>query len=522
MAGTIGIDGMQASTPGSMFSSGFQRSHRLLVTLLALIVYWLIPTKLYFWDGINFSINIEAPNAAAVSLFHPNHLVYNLIGFAVWKGLAALGFDFRVLPVLQVMNALIAAATVYLFWNVLKEKTQSAACASWATLTFAFSATWWKYASDADAYILSIFFLVLSYHFASMQRARPFAAGLAHGAAILVHQLAIFFLPVALLGVHDRSGRRETGRRQRIYATTAYVLTTVSLTAFAYGAAFLLQSGSAAELRGFWKWITTHQDDVPFFSFALSRNAQLTIRSIVRLFLGGRFSFARADLATFTVVLVSCLAAGLLLHNIRRSPESAALDDRSHRPSWIEINRLPLLWFSSFTIFLFFGRPQDTFHWLFCAPALILLIVGTGSYAKRRLLPALAFLAIFACNFVFYIYPYSRAENNEVLSFAVKHQEDWPPGSVIMYSRFHSDLWTISYFNPQASWVAVPVPTLGELNERRSRAGRNGNPLWLEATAYSAIAGLPLGPEWIEENVDRSGSLIKEKPGYKLAFYRLR
>ena len=64
---------------------------RLLVTLIAFMVYLLLPTRLYFWDGVAFSINIEAPNASAESLLHPNHLVYNLIGYAVWKGLSAVG-----------------------------------------------------------------------------------------------------------------------------------------------------------------------------------------------------------------------------------------------------------------------------------------------------------------------------------------------------------------------------------------------------------------------------------------------
>jgi hypothetical protein len=497
---------------------------RVSVTLVALVVYLLLPTKLYFWDGVGFSINIEAPNASAISLFHPNHLVYNLIGYAVWKGLAAFGIDLRVLPLLQVLNAFFAAATVYLLWQILKETTQSAACGTFSTLIFAFSATWWKYATDADAYILSIFFLVLSYWFVAMPSTRPFAAGLAHSAAIWVHQLALFFLPVALLGIRYSCVRRQASKRSRIYALAAYAVPAVSLTAFAYASAFVLRSQPPADVRGFWKWITTYQNDVPFFSFALLRNAQLTIRSIIRLFFGGRFSLARADLATFMVVLALCVVAGLLLHNFRQPRGESSLKDGWHRPRpWIEMNRLPLVWLLSYTIFLFFGRPQDTFHWLFCVPALILLISETSSHMRdSSRWAAFLFLTMFACNFVFYIYPYSRPENNEILAFALEHQKDWPPGSVIAYSQFHSDLWTISYFNPQASWVAMPGATIEEVNNRRSEANRNGKPVWLEATVCTTIAGLPGGREWLEKQIDQSRSLVKEKPGYKLGFYRLR
>jgi hypothetical protein len=93
---------------------------------------------------------------------------------------------------------------------------------------------------------------------------------------------------------------------------------------------------------------------------------------------------------------------------------------------------------------------------------------------------------------------------------------------VIAYSQFHSDLWTISYFNPQASWVAMPVPTIAEVESRRSEARRNGQSIWLENSAWAAISGLPGGREWLEKNIHRDRSLVKETPRYNLAFYRLR
>jgi hypothetical protein len=339
-----------------------------------------------------------------------------------------------------------------------------------------------------------------------------------------LHQLALFFLPVALLGIHYSCGRRQASRRQRILAVAEYAITAVSVTAVAYISAFVLWSQPPAEVGGFWKWITTHSDE-PFWSFDLLRNTQLTLRGTVRLLFGGRFTLVHADLATITIVLAFCVAAGLLLrHTLRRPRGESPLENGSLRPrSWIEMNRLPLMWLSCYVVFLFFGRPQDTFHRLFYVPALILILAGTIS-CKSGSSKWMAFLfaAMFAWNFVSYIYPYSKTENNEILAFALDHQKDWTPGSVIAYSQFHSDLWTISYFNPQASWVAMPVPTLAEVNSRRSEAERNGKSIWLEATACTAITGLPGGREWLEKNIDRGHSLVKETPRCKLSFYRLR
>jgi hypothetical protein len=498
---------------------------RLLVTLIAFAVYLLLPTRLYFWDGVCFSLNIEAPNASASSLLHPNHLIYNLIGYAVWKGLSAAGIALRVLPLLQALNALFAAATVYLVWQVLKEATHSASCSTWSTLIFAFSATWWKYATDADAYILSTFFLVLSFWFVTRPRARPFAAGLAHSAAMLLHQLALFFLPVALLGIYYGCSRRQASKHQRMLAIATYAITAVIVTAVPYISAFMLWSKPPADIRGFLKWITTYSEDLPFFSFDLLRNTQLTLRGTVRLFFGGRYTLMHADLATIAVVLALFVAAGLLLRHILRGPhgQSPLNNGLQSSRSWVEINRLPLIWLSCYVVFLFFGRPQDTFHRLFCIPALILLLagIGSGKIGSSKWI-AFLFATMFAWNFVFYIYPYSKTENNEILAFALDHQKDWAAGSVIAYSQFHSDLWTISYFNPQASWVAISVPTIAEVNSHRSEAQRNGKSIWLEATACTAISGLPGGQEWLEKYIDRDRSLIRKTRRHQISFYRLR
>jgi hypothetical protein len=95
---------------------------------------------------------------------------------------------------------------------------------------------------------------------------------------------------------------------------------------------------------------------------------------------------------------------------------------------------------------------QNTFYRLFYLPALIILM--TRMNARRpgfnKWLPVVC-VTMLAWNFLFDIYPYSRTENNVILTFALDHQPDWTSGTVIAYSEFNADLWTISYFNPQAS-----------------------------------------------------------------------
>src|ERR1044071_3667209 len=75
-------------------------------------VYLLFPTKVYYWDGIVFAQAIEdAANGSAppISLAHPNHLVYNFVGYFFYRLLRGFGFHVRAITALQILNSVISA-----------------------------------------------------------------------------------------------------------------------------------------------------------------------------------------------------------------------------------------------------------------------------------------------------------------------------------------------------------------------------------------------------------------------------
>ena len=67
----------------------------------------------------------------------------------------------RVLFLMQALNGILAGLSVLLVYRILREITGSEFRSRWLALWFAFSATWWRFATDADAYIPSVFFLLL-------------------------------------------------------------------------------------------------------------------------------------------------------------------------------------------------------------------------------------------------------------------------------------------------------------------------------------------------------------------------
>lgn len=39
---------------------------------LAFLIYLLLPTKMYYWDGVGFALTIERASNDLASLYHPN------------------------------------------------------------------------------------------------------------------------------------------------------------------------------------------------------------------------------------------------------------------------------------------------------------------------------------------------------------------------------------------------------------------------------------------------------------------
>src|SRR5215468_7493278 len=72
-------------------------------------------TSDYFWDGITFALQIEkvARGERAIRLlFHQNHLLYDLFGYALYWPARAIGPGVRALTVLQLANVALGSWAV--------------------------------------------------------------------------------------------------------------------------------------------------------------------------------------------------------------------------------------------------------------------------------------------------------------------------------------------------------------------------------------------------------------------------
>jgi hypothetical protein len=366
-------------------------------------------------------------------------------------------------------------------------------------LLLGFSATWWRFASDADPYIPSIFLLLCSYLL--LLEERPVAlAGLACAGAMLFHELAILFLPVALICLRKN-------RRSRWTFTFAALVPT----ALAYVIAYWRLSSQTPQ-PGFVSWITSHSADSAF-SFNLVAGVALSLRGTLRLFFGGKPGDLIGHTASKTGVMALALTASSFLLSLRFKTRPALLRPRPEL----------LIWCGSYAVFLLFWMPQNTFYRLFYLPALIGLSIGMlAGYARASTIAGLFAATVTLWNFLLVAYPESRTDFNAPLKFALMEHNIWSPGTPILYRDFQTDLWTISYFNLQASWIGIDRVDIEQLNRELTRARADRHTLWIEASAHEFLAAVPEGRGWLAAHEQPAELIRFHDAKHEFRFYCVR
>ncbi|HEY0458389.1 MAG TPA: hypothetical protein VGC97_04505 [Pyrinomonadaceae bacterium] len=473
-----------------------------IIFLFILLVYIAFLTKNYYWDGIEFAQTIESAAALDTTLLHPNHLIYNALGYIVYKGVLGAGIDARAVTVLQIMNSVFSAFAAFVLFHILKESFRSTYLSAALTFVFAFSALWWKFSTDANSYIPSILFLIIGFYLILPgKKPRPSALAAAHIAAMCFHQLAVFFFPVAILGLYFQTAGLPRQKRFAVIAQYAALAPLVTFGIFC--AAFYLQTGGFS-VSVFQSWITNYSPENGFL-FNLKDCLKYTLGGEVKLFFGGRFSYLKEVLNPFLILPIGLLMLvfiGLIIQIIRLWKTNRAAKNPDGFALSKPLAALAAVWTAGYLAFLFFWIPQNTFYRMFYLPALIIL---TGILLNRFRLPGRTgwrtalFAAVAALsNFLFYIYPYAQVRAETPLSMAVEMQKLWSPKTVVYYSKLESDNRLSKYFNPATVWKKLDRGVKPEEFESEVRnVYAQGGEVWLETWAIAQFRGQTEFAAWL-------------------------
>lgn len=480
------------------------------LSLLALAVYLVFPTRNYYWDGISFALQIEKANGLEPMLFNPNHLGYDTTWYALFHALRTFIPDIRALTVLVRANQVLGAISAWLIFQILGRYTRDSYSRMCLTLIFVFSATWWKFSTDANAYVPGTFCLIAAFHVLTRSDRKPnmIAVGILHAMAMLFHQIAIFFYIPAIttifLGTHWKSLNEKT-RSALTYSMTAACA--VALPYVLVWTRIVNRGGEKPWIGGFLTWITSNGHEEYIFR-SVPYSLVKTLQSSVRLFFGGRISLARdfvetPILATLGFLLAACGVFFVvhLLRNIRRPRESELWQDptRSRRSAaWICIS-----WMAPFLAFLLFWLTEWPYYRLFYLPAFIGLVALLVERQRRTSGPSRSYaLAGFAAlmtlsNFIFLIYPFSKSDATPPVHLAMGASSVWNENSVVFYREFSVDNRMFQYFNRQTRWETLNSDVSQFKNDLCSLNG-SGYETWIDLSGLNYLASFQDAETWLE------------------------
>ena len=493
-----------------------------LLALALVALYLAFPTKAYYWDGIVFAQSIEdVSRGLSISLAHPNHLIYNFAGYFFYRLLRGFNANLRAITALQILNSIFSAGCATILFLIFRDTLRSTYFAVCLTLLFAFSATWWKFSTDANAYIPSVFFLLLSFYLVLPERKpRPLLVALSFFAAMCFHQLAVIAFPVFAFGIYWQGAALTI--KQKLRNAIVFTVVSVVLIVGAYALAFYFATGSLNVAR-LLRWTASYSPDADTH-FAVWSNLGYSLRGEVRLFFGGRLSLLRGLLNSIVALLIAVFAVAVLwliyavIANVvtlkQRLRGVRLRRDQRLSPQQKSVLWLALLWAIVYLVFLYFWLPQNTFYRIFYLPALIILLglalsAFPQSASRRTFTTALFVIAVGLANFLFLIYPFSHVEKYPPLEFALQMNRQWPQGTVIYYGAQNSDEALVRYFTPGTDWKLL------------SAEFPKGTGAWLETSAIDRLSATPEGTRWLQSHT-RPESLRELNNGaYRIRFIQL-
>lgn len=349
-------------------------------------------------------------------------------------------------------------------------------------LVFAFSATWWKFSTDANAYVPATTLLTIcAWLTLRREGGGVWPVAILHALAMLLHQIAIWFYPAMWTVLWFRTHRR--GRDIAVYTMLSATLVTAAYVSVWFG---VLDRGR--DPAGFVSWLTFNGGDVLSKKPVIDSGIDI-FRSSLKLFFGGRVSLALRHWSPAALAIALAALAGAIVSIFRwasRRPASRGLGAST------AAMRTLIVWAAAFLFFLAFWLTEYPYYKLFCLPPLVLL--GGAALAKRhaRGVPAYSVaralvVVVAVLNFTMYIYPYSRPESSPPLHMALGARSLWTQPVTVYFEEFTCDNWWMKYFNMHTHWRKASVDRHHRLQRDAREAIDSGHRVFLDTSLWTRL-----------------------------------
>lgn len=280
---------------GSASLDGAARWHAAITALLFvafLALYLATRTANYTFDAVSYADQIAtyAKTGDRHWLFHPHHLLFNVVGYLIWRSALALGYRGGPLPVLQDINATLGAAGVALLWLALRRiLTRSRGLAALLAIGLGLSFGYWVCATDGRVNMPSVFLLIASFFLLVLAMQKPDSrraavAGAVAGLAALFHESAGLFLVAGWTGIalaEYTQGTLGEERKARWATLGYYTLGWAAVFALPYlvvGAAFL----HLTSIGAYRHWAEEYEELGWWWNFHVADNLRLDLYALRR------------------------------------------------------------------------------------------------------------------------------------------------------------------------------------------------------------------------------------------------
>jgi len=408
-----------------------------------LAVYWLTRTHLNTFDAVAYAnqIGLAAETGKLRPLFHPHHLLFNALGFGVWRLARGLGYHGGPLIVNQSLNAVLGAWGVALFYALLRRLQPAGLTPLMLALGLVGSFGWWICATDGRVNMPSNVLMLAAFYGLICLRVRPTigqaaVVGLLAGMAALFHESAGLFGLVGLVGVFGAAPGRK-----RVGLTAAYGAAWASVVISAYGLVGLMAL-HLHSLTAFQHWMNAYAERGWWWDFHIFKNLRLDLfglRHAVFVLPLGRTALAQTPLRLFGTAALGLIWAlyGLALLGIMAAGGAilASLPRLRRSADW-PLAMICLSWVMLYAMFFTVWCPGAFVFWV---PVLVPL--GTLLLQAR---PAPRLLGIWIgifvlLNFLAGILPYLKPVAGLSQRVAVDMKAHTPPRSLIVVSGVGDD-----------------------------------------------------------------------------------
>lgn len=480
------------------------RMTTLIIVTSSVFLYLATLTADYYWDGITFAITVEKVakmERGASLLFHQNHLFYNALVYAAYDLIRALSFATRALYVLQIINVFAAAAAIGVFFRLTESLSRSRYAAMISSAALGVAAVWWKVATDANAYVISILLMLTCASLLLRSRPRCLVAALALAGAMLIHQLASLFYLAALVAVFTNPNIEKKWKFASRFSALAWGATI---------AAYYLCASLLHDIRGplaVLKWATSNPSGVSPSANPV-RGLALLPRGNLDMVVGHSFALYRNQgtwvekLFALAALVSAIFCLAMFLRRVKfaellRSWFTVAPEGRA---SWKSCAPMLVTWIGAYIVFLLFWEPWQVLYRAYYLPPLFLALgmLLSNYHDATRTTPsgvaALAVATLCLFNLAFYIAPHMRTTANPLIAVARDTSHVWNDKTVIYFADRNEADTAFEYFNNQTEWRRFTQAARSGIDDEVQRAVSNGGQVWLNKGAFELVNREGLAP----------------------------